>query len=149
MTLITQAGLKRTLGEILELVPPQHPRQLARCETRPFKLAENARGRFTAFMGDKGIPFREVAVASQEPTAWWTELEGDRGQIVGSYGRLFELIIAGREIAISVDQTLTHDLQVLGWQQFENIGLPRGGTRAARCASCGSAASRRSRSFRQ
>ncbi len=36
---------------------------------------------------------------------------------------------SGREIAISVDQTLTHDLQVLGWQQFEAMGLPRGGTR--------------------
>ena len=34
----------------------------------------------------------------------------------------------GREIAIAVDQTLTHDLQVLGWQQFETLGLPRGRT---------------------
>jgi len=58
--------------------------------------AENARARFTAFMGDRGVPFREIAVKSQEPTAWWTELEGERGPAVGSYGRLFELIIAGR-----------------------------------------------------
>ena len=34
----------------------------------------------------------------------------------------------GREIAITIDQTMTHDLQVLGWQQFEAMGLPRGRT---------------------
>ncbi len=34
----------------------------------------------------------------------------------------------GQEIAISVDQTLTHDLQVLGWQQFETMGLSSGRT---------------------
>jgi len=37
-------------------------------------------------------------------------------------------MIPGREIAISVDQTLTHDLQVLGWRQFEAMGLPGGRT---------------------
>ncbi len=37
-------------------------------------------------------------------------------------------MIPGREIAITIDQTMTHDLQVLGWQQFEAMGLPRGRT---------------------
>jgi aconitate hydratase len=37
-------------------------------------------------------------------------------------------MIPGQEIAISIDQTLTHDLQVLGWQQFEAMGLPRSRT---------------------
>jgi aconitate hydratase len=37
-------------------------------------------------------------------------------------------MLPGQEIAISIDQTLTHDLQVLGWQQFEAMGLPRGRT---------------------
>ncbi|MHB9099325.1 MAG: aconitate hydratase, partial [Syntrophales bacterium] len=37
-------------------------------------------------------------------------------------------MIAGQEIAIRVDQTITHDLQVLGWQQFEAMGLPGGKT---------------------
>ncbi len=37
-------------------------------------------------------------------------------------------MLPGREIAISIDQTLTHDLQVLGWQQFEAMGLPGGRT---------------------
>jgi aconitate hydratase len=37
-------------------------------------------------------------------------------------------MVPGREIAISIDQTLTHDLQVLGWQQFEAMGLPGGRT---------------------
>ena len=37
-------------------------------------------------------------------------------------------MIPGQEIAIAVDQTITHDLQVLGWQQFEAMGLPGGRT---------------------
>jgi aconitate hydratase len=37
-------------------------------------------------------------------------------------------MIPGQEIAIAIDQTMTHDLQVLGWQQFEAMGLPRGRT---------------------
>ena len=37
-------------------------------------------------------------------------------------------MIPGQEIAITVDQTITHDLQVLGWQQFEAMGLPGGKT---------------------
>ncbi len=34
----------------------------------------------------------------------------------------------GQEIAIAIDQTMTHDLQVLGWLQFEAMGLPGGQT---------------------
>lgn len=37
-------------------------------------------------------------------------------------------MVIGQEIAISVNQTLTHDLQVLGWQQFETMGLTGGRT---------------------
>jgi aconitate hydratase len=37
-------------------------------------------------------------------------------------------MISGQEIAISIDQMFTHDLQVLGWQQFEAMGLPGGRT---------------------
>jgi aconitate hydratase len=37
-------------------------------------------------------------------------------------------IVPGQEIAILVDQTITHDLQVLGWQQFEAMGLKCGRT---------------------
>ena len=37
-------------------------------------------------------------------------------------------MIPGQEIAISVDQTLANDLDVLGWQQFEAMGLSRGRT---------------------
>ncbi len=35
---------------------------------------------------------------------------------------------SGQEIAIAIDQTMTHDLQVLGWLQFEAMGLPGGQT---------------------
>ncbi|MHB9099268.1 MAG: aconitate hydratase [Syntrophales bacterium] len=37
-------------------------------------------------------------------------------------------MLQGREIAIAIDQTMTHDLQVLGWLQFEAMGLPGGRT---------------------
>jgi len=37
-------------------------------------------------------------------------------------------MVTGQEIAIAIDQTLTHDLQVLGWQQFETMGLSGGRT---------------------
>jgi len=41
---------------------------------------------------------------------------------------LYGELVVGQEIAISIDQALTHDLQVLGWQQFEAMGLPGGRT---------------------
>ena len=41
---------------------------------------------------------------------------------------LYGELVVGQEIAISIDQALTHDLQVLGWQQFETMGLPGGRT---------------------
>ncbi len=34
-------------------------------------------------------------------------------------------MVAGKEVAIRVDQAFTHDLAVMAWQQFESMGLPR------------------------
>ena len=58
--------------------------------------AENARRRFTTFMNKRNVPFREITVRSQTPTAWWRELEGERDEVIGSYGRLFDLVVIGR-----------------------------------------------------
>ncbi len=66
--------------------------------------AENARNRFTGFMKDHGIPVREVGVAADGPTAWWTELEGERPSILGNYGRLFDLIVTSRTTPESAEE---------------------------------------------
>ena len=58
--------------------------------------AENARRRFAAFMNKRNVPFREITVRSPTSTAWWRELEGERDEIIGSYGRLFDLVVIGR-----------------------------------------------------
>jgi nucleotide-binding universal stress UspA family protein len=58
--------------------------------------AESARHRFTTFMNKRGVPFREITVRSDTPTAWWRELEGERDEVIGSYGRLFDLVVIGR-----------------------------------------------------
>jgi nucleotide-binding universal stress UspA family protein len=58
--------------------------------------AERARRRFTAFMNARDVPFREIAVRSDQPTAWWREQEGERDAVIGSYGRLFSLIVICR-----------------------------------------------------
>ena len=58
--------------------------------------ADNARQRFIGFMKKKKVPIREVGVAADGPTAWWSELEGERPQIIGDYGRLFDLIVLSR-----------------------------------------------------
>jgi nucleotide-binding universal stress UspA family protein len=58
--------------------------------------AERARQRFAAFMNTHNVPFREIAVRSDQPTAWWSEREGERDAVIGTYGRLFGLIVICR-----------------------------------------------------
>jgi len=58
--------------------------------------AERARRRFAAMMNERNVPFREITVRSDQPTAWWREMEGERDAVVGSYGRLFDLVVIGR-----------------------------------------------------
>lgn len=59
------------------------------------KLADNARERFSSFMKEKGLPLHDVTFASEQPSAGWREVEGLESQIVGEYGRLFDLIVIG------------------------------------------------------
>lgn len=73
-------------------IPGEYLTQLAE-EGR--RVAENARERFTTFINEKGIPLREVTFETNEPSAGWREIEGMEGQIVGDYGRLFDLIVIG------------------------------------------------------
>ena len=59
------------------------------------KLADSARERFSNFMKEKGVPLHDVTFASEQPSAGWREVEGLESQIVGEYGRLFDLIVIG------------------------------------------------------
>ena len=59
------------------------------------RLADEARERFETFMKDRNVPFRDIAIVDDKPSASWQELEGLESQIIGEYGRLFDLIVVG------------------------------------------------------
>ncbi len=73
-------------------IPGEYLAQLAE-EGR--RLADTARERFSKYMGAKGVPLQGLGFASEQPSAGWREMEGHESQIVGEYGRLFDLIVVG------------------------------------------------------
>lgn len=73
-------------------IPGEYLTQLAE-EGR--RLADEARERFEKFMGEKDIPIRDISIVGDKPSASWRELEGLESQIIGEYGRLFDLIVVG------------------------------------------------------
>ncbi len=73
-------------------IPGEYLAQLVE-ESR--KLADSARERFTKFINEKGLPLQDVTFASEQPSAGWREVEGLESQIVGEYGRLFDVIVIG------------------------------------------------------
>jgi nucleotide-binding universal stress UspA family protein len=60
------------------------------------RLAERARGRFEASMQGRGITPGAMAGDSGQVSASWREFEGLEGQVLGDYGRLFDLLVIGR-----------------------------------------------------
>jgi nucleotide-binding universal stress UspA family protein len=60
------------------------------------RLAESAHKRFQSVIESRGVPVVDVATAADGVTAGWRETEGLEGQVVGDYGRLFDLIVIGR-----------------------------------------------------
>lgn len=60
------------------------------------RLAERARGRFEASMQSRGISPGAMAGDSGQVSASWREFEGLEGQVLGDYGRLFDLLVIGR-----------------------------------------------------
>ncbi|MFQ5760924.1 MAG: universal stress protein, partial [Acidiferrobacterales bacterium] len=73
-------------------IPGEYLTQLAE-EGR--RLADGARERFEKFMNERHVPFRNLTIVGDNPTAGWRELEGLESQVVGEYGRLFDLIVVG------------------------------------------------------
>jgi len=65
--------------------------------------AETSRSRFTEFIDAHKVPFREIAAVPDAPTAGWREVEGHRPLVVGSYGRLFDLIVVRRRSAGAIE----------------------------------------------
>jgi nucleotide-binding universal stress UspA family protein len=58
--------------------------------------ADRARTRFEACAADRGLPIA-ATTAGNGPTAGWQEIEGTEDFVIGSHGRLFDLIVIGRE----------------------------------------------------
>ena len=60
------------------------------------RLAESAHKRFQSVIESRGTQLAEVTTPSEGVTAGWRETEGLEGQVIGDYGRLFDLIVIGR-----------------------------------------------------
>ena len=79
-------------------VPPEY---LSRAAQEWRRFADGARTDFLKITSGSGLPFGELATTGDGPTAGWYETEGPEGQVVGEYGRVFDLIIIGRTRATS------------------------------------------------
>ncbi len=60
------------------------------------RLAERARSRFETAMGRHGVTLSGIGTDTGEMTASWREFEGLEGQVLGDYGRVFDLVVIGR-----------------------------------------------------
>lgn len=58
--------------------------------------ARKARTTFSEFMKRQGIPFGSLNAPRDGAFAGWFEVEGREGDVVGEYGRLFDLIVIPR-----------------------------------------------------
>ena len=74
-------------------IPPEYLSE-ATAEWRRF--AESVRKHFVAVTGERGMPPGEVESAAEGPMVGWHEMEGRESDVVGEYGRLFDLIVIGR-----------------------------------------------------
>lgn len=74
-------------------IPPEYL-SAAAAEWRQF--AESVRKHFVGVTGERGMPQGEVESAAEGPSVGWHELEGRESDVVGEYGRLFDLIVIGR-----------------------------------------------------
>lgn len=58
--------------------------------------AGHARQRFEGGMKKLGVPFSEQAPAGNGPSCGWREAQGLESEVVGDYGRLFDLVVIAR-----------------------------------------------------
>jgi len=74
-------------------VPAEYLSDYAR-QWRDF--ADASRQHFQTITHERGFATGELETEEQGPLAGWIELEGRESQVVGEYGRLFDLIVIGR-----------------------------------------------------
>ena len=60
------------------------------------RLAERSKAAFESTLASRGITPQPMADDAGSVTAGWREFEGLEGQVLGDYGRLFDLIVIGR-----------------------------------------------------
>ena len=72
---------------------------LARLADEGRQFARAARERFNKRMSERGIGFRGVGEPADTITCGWREGEGIESEIVGDYGRVFDLVVVGRTVA--------------------------------------------------
>lgn len=60
------------------------------------RMASQAKVRFEACAAAQGMAVEGVG-ASRGAAAGWREIDGVEGQVIGSHGRLFELLVVGRD----------------------------------------------------
>ncbi len=60
------------------------------------RRADEAQTRFRATLREHDIQFGTVTSPGEGLVAGWREIEGPEGQVLGDYGRLFDLIVIGR-----------------------------------------------------
>ena len=74
--------------------------------------AARARAHFEACAAEEGLAIESIG-ASRVAAAGWRELEGTEEQVVGSHGRLFDVILVGRDFGHAW----------LNWRTFVESGL--------------------------
>jgi len=81
---------------------------LARLTDESKQFAASAHQRFDAVIKAENIPYREIGAAANGVSCSWREGEGVESEIIGDYGRLFNVIVMGRnEMGTSVDWKAT------------------------------------------
>ena len=60
------------------------------------RVGDRARAHFEACAAERGLPVAGLT-AAEGPAAGWREIEGAEEQVAGSHGRLFDLIVVGRD----------------------------------------------------
>jgi len=61
------------------------------------RLADSAASRFEDEMRGRGIELAPLDPAARSASASWRELDGLEGQVIGEHGRLFDLVVVGRD----------------------------------------------------
>ncbi len=81
---------------------------LARLTDESKQFAASAHQRFDGVVKGAGVPYRDIGAATDGVSCSWREGEGVESEIVGDYGRLFNLVVMGRnEMGTSVDWKAT------------------------------------------